>query len=286
MNKQKGIRSAVCVLCCAATVTVSGCGKAEPEAITDTVTETTMQSVTEAVTQTEVFETETQQPETTECSDPETTEKAEITLEAGLNSTDIAEVLEFYKLAAAKNDTCKYTKTLGLVEIDGGEGMLGSAVSFFEPIAKKAVEKNSVTDDPLPGDYKNIRPADWQSAEAVSDGTYTTIKVKVVPQTDGADGKLLEGTVGRSMSVLDGIQTAVDELSGVSADFENGRVELEYLNPVIEVKVRNATGEFVQGGCRWYYRVHPTLYHLDAKVLTFNVHLQGATGFVDYTVTY
>lgn len=272
------------VLCCAAVLTASACGKTEPN--TTTEPQTTVPA-TEAFAQTTHEEVSAESVTAAESTGgEESTQAREITLKDGLNSTDVEEVLAFYKLAAAKNDTNKYTKKLTLVSIDGGEGGVGSLVSSFEPIAQKAVENNSVTNDPLPGDYKNIRPTDWQSVTAVSDGTYTTITVKVVPQTDGANGKLLEGTVGRSMSVLDGISTAVDEMPGVSADFENGKVELEYLNPTIRVKIDNRTGEFVKGGCQWSYRVHPTLYVLDAKVLIVNVHLKNATGYVDYVVTY
>ncbi|MDD6061996.1 MAG: hypothetical protein PUB99_05210 [Oscillospiraceae bacterium] len=273
------------VPCCAAILTASACGKTEAPQTT-AEPQTSVQPVkTSAPAQSgEVPSAAVTDVEGT--SEEESTQPVEIHLEDGLNSTDVAQVLAFYKLAAAKNDTNKYTKKLTLVSIDGGEGRIGSLVSYFEPIAQTAVKNNSVTNDPLPGDYKNIRPSDWQSATAVSDGTYTTITVKVVPQTDGADGKLLEGSVGRSMSVLDGIPTAVAAMPGVSADFENGKVELEYLNPTIQVKINNRTGEFVQGGCKWYYRVHPTLYTLDGKVLGMKVHLKNATGYVDYTVTY
>lgn len=218
----------------------------------------------------------------------ETTEAVtEIALENGLDSTDVEQVLAFYKLAAAKNIGKQFNKKLDLISIDGGEGkIIPRAVAVFEPVAKKAIAKNSVTDDPLPGDYKAIRPDDWLSAEAVNDGTFTTISVKVKPQTDGSDGKAFEGPVGRTMTVLDGIRTAMDELPGVSADFEHGKVEIEYQNPTMTVKVCNSTGEFVKGECRWYYRVHPTLFHLNGKMLGITVPLKNSTGFVDYTVTY
>ena len=216
----------------------------------------------------------------------ESTQTPEITPEAGLNSTDVEEVLAFYKLAAAKNDTRKYTKTLNLISLNGGEGKVGSYVHVFEPIAKKAVAKYTVTDDPLPGKYATIRPEDWKSASAVSDGKTTTIRVQVVPQTDGAKGKAFEGPVGRSMTVLDGVDQAVNEMAGVSADFDNGRMRIEYQNPTITVKVDNRTGAFIPGSCKWYYRVDTVLESLDAKVLAFNVHLQNASGVIDYTVSY
>ena len=283
MRKRK---QAFCVLLCAALLTACACGRADAPRETETAVlqteQTTAASTTEAQAEADTaeasesqVETQTQAEETTEA-DPTT----------GLNSTDVAEVLSFYQWAAAKNDKPQYTKTLSLVSIDGGEGKVASHVDIFEPIAKKAIAKNSVTGDVLPGRYANIRPSDWQSAEAVSDGTYTTLTVHVVPQTDDAYGKEFEGPVGRSMTVLNGMAAAIDEMPGVSADFGNGQVEVQYQNPTIRVRIDNRTGAFVPGTCTWSYRVHPVLTSLDAKVLAFKVHLQGANGYIDYTMSY
>lgn len=273
-------------LLCAALLLTASCGKTEAqptEPQTQTQTAATEADTTAPVSQTEgAAEAETDVSVTEE----ESTEPAEITLEAGLNSTDIAEVLEFYKLAAAKNDVKQYTKTLNLLSLDGGEGKVAKYVNVFEPIAQKAVAKNTVTGDPLPGKYAAIRPEDWKRASAVSDGTYTTIRVEVAPQTDGANGKAFEGPVGRSMTVLDGVDQAINEMPGVSADFAGGEVRIEYRNPTITVKVDNRTGKFVAGSCKWTYRVVATMVSLDCKVLAFNVHLQNAGGVIDYTISY
>lgn len=283
------------LLCAALLLTCTACGKAETQTTTVPAAQTTETAETAAssVPATETSALQVPEDEVTEAAQTQTseteeasTERAEITLEAGLNSTDVEEVLAFYKLAAAKNDVKQYTKTLDLISLDGGEGKVASYVNVFEPIAKKAVAKNTVTDDPLPGKYTRIRPEDWKSASAVSDGKTTTIRVQVAPQTDGANGKAFEGSVGRSMTVLDGVDQAVNEMPGVSADFENGNVEIEYLNPSVTVKVDNRTGKFIPGSCRWYYRVRATMVSLDAKVLAFNVHLQNASGLIDYTISY
>lgn len=278
------------VLLCAVLLLFASCGKTEqpqttvpadtqPAATTAPVPETTAAQQTDGEP-TDAAETE---PSATE---EASTEPEEITPEAGLTSTDVEQVLAFYKLACAKNDTKQYAKTLDLVSLDGGEGKVASHVGVFEPIAKKAVAKNSVTDEPLPGKYAAIRPEDWKSASAVSDGTYTTIHVQVVEQTDGARGKAFDGPVGRTMTVLDGIDQAINEMPGVSADFDGGKVEITYRNPTFTVKVDNRTGKFVPGTCKWAYRVQTTLYSLDAKVLAFNVHLQNASGVIDYTISY
>ncbi len=276
-------------LVCALLMLSAACGKTEPQTPAEETaalqTQTTEADTTVPVSRTNdepVSEAETDVSVTEE----ESTEPAEITLEAGLNSTDVAEVLAFYKLAAAKNDAKQYTKTLNLLSLDGGEGKVAKYVNVFEPIAQKAVAKNTVTGDPLPGKYAAIREADWKSASAVSDGRYTTIRVEVVPQTDGANGKAFEGPVGRSMTVLDGVDQAVNEMPGVSADFENGEVKIEYQNPTITVKVDNRTGKFVEGACKWTYRVNATMVSLDCKVLAWSVHLQNANGVIDYTISY
>ena len=281
------------ILLCALLLLFAACGKTEqPQttapAETEPVTAAEPQTATVGTTAAQQTDDETAASDETELSVTEeaSTEKAEITLEAGLNSTDVEQVLAFYKLACAKNEKEQFTKTLDLISLDGGEGKVASYVGVFEPIAKKAVAKNTVTDDPLPGKYAAIRPEDWKSASAVSDGTYTTIRVQVAEQTDGAKGKAFEGPVGRTMTVLDGVDQAVNEMPGVSADFDSGKVEIAYRNPTMTVKVDNRTGKFVPGTCKWTYRVHTMLYSLDAKVLAFNVHLQNASGVIDYTISY
>lgn len=295
------IKKPLCaLLCCAALWSAAGCGQTpapqpetpQPPMQTQTFAEETAQAATTepdaGTTRVHADEAADETTGETQTEPDETTQPAadEVRLQDGLNSTDVAQVLAFYKLAAAENDTPKYKKTLELISINGGEGKVAEYVDIFEPIAKKAIAKNSTTGDPLPGDYRAIRPEDWQSAEAVSDGRYTTIRVRVAPQTDGPNGSANEGSVGRSMTVLPGVQAAVDEMPGVSADFENGDMQIEYQQPTITVKVDNRTGAFVPGACSWTYRVHPTLRYLVAKVLVWTVHLINADGYVDYTISY
>ena len=274
----------ICALLCAALLTASGCGKAQTPSA-DGMSEPQTETAVQIPTETAAESTETSVP-ATETAEESTTEADAFDPHDGLNSTDVAEVLAFYQWAASYNDKSQYTKTLRLISIDGGSEKINKRLDIFEPIAKKAVEKNSITGDVLPGKYAAIKVSDWQSASAVSDGEYTTLTIQVAPQTDGAFGKEFDGPVGRSMTVLNGIAVAIDEMPGVSADFENGDVAIEYLHPTIKVKVDNRTGLFVPGTCSWSYRVHPVLYSLDAKVLAFTVHLQNASGYIDYTMSY
>ena len=209
-----------------------------------------------------------------------------ITATSGLQSTNKSEVLKYYKLVAKVNEknTCK--TQMKLVELTGGSGFVGSVISSFKPIAESALAKNSNEWQGIAGDPQKIKESDWKSATAVNDGTYTTLNIKVVNQTDGPNGKTHEGSVGRSMSVLDGVQAAINEMNGVSADFENGKVSLVYDNAYIKVKIKNSTGEFVKGTCEWHYRVNVNLDDLSVKVIGIPAHLKGAKGIVDYTVTY
>lgn len=212
----------------------------------------------------------------------------EITLTSGLTSNNKAEVLEYYRLVAKKNETYKgaYNTKMVMTKLDGGKGGVGALISAFEPIAKKALEKNSTTSDHFPGDPDKILESDWESATAKNDGTYTTINIKLKTQTDGANGKSKVGTVGRTVDVLDGVETALKELNGVSADFENGKFSLVYDQAYATIKVKTATGELVKGGCTWHYRVNVNLDNITVKVAFVSATLNGGKGIIDYTYTY
>lgn len=222
----------------------------------------------------------------TSASDKKGSSAKEITLTSGLQSTNKAEVLKYYKLVAAKNAKGTYTTKMTMTSLDGGKGAVGSLISAFKPIAVSALEKNSTTSNDIPGVPDKIAESDWEKAVAVNDGTYTTITVQIKNQTDGANGKVHEGTVGRSIGVLDGVQQALDNLNGVSADFDNAKFSLVYDNAYIKVKVKNSTGEFVKGSCTWHYKVNVNMDLLTVKVTFISATLNGGKGTVDYTITY
>lgn len=217
-----------------------------------------------------------------------TTAKSKSTTKAqgGLNSNSVSEVLSFYKKVAAKNANLSCTKYLTLTSLNGGSGFAGSAINAFEGIASSALESNSGIAVPFPGNPGNISASDWTSASAVSDGTYTTITVRVKTQTDGYNGREYEGPVGRSMQVLPGVQTAVNEMSGVSADFSTSNMKIEYQNPTIRIKVLNSNLQLVRGACEWKYNTHIAITYLEAKITFIPVKLQGTSGDVEYKVIY
>ena len=215
--------------------------------------------------------------------------KKTITLTSGLDSTDKAEVLQYYKLVAEHNKKKpgQYITKMTLESLDGGSGGVGKLISAIEPIGKKALADNSTAGDNIPGTLNTIQVSDWQDAKAVNDGKQTTITINLVPQTDGANGKDNQGTVGRSIGVLNGVQTALDEMGGkVSADFANGKFALKYDHAYISVVVENATGNLVKGKCKWHHQVNVIMDELTAKVSLISATIKGGKAVIDYSVTY
>lgn len=220
-----------------------------------------------------------------------------ISLTSGLTSSNKKEVLKYYKLVASKNSELKIHKSLSLtslnignVTIDGKNDpeKLEKGTNIFITLAKAALKLSS-GNVKFPGNPSAIKESDWISAKAVNDGKYTTLNIKVVPQTDGANGKEFEGSVGRSMQVLPGFEYALAELKSMTADFKNGDVKIEYLNPTITIKVENATGKLVKDSCRWYYSTHPVFNKLNATMKVVKVHdiyIENSDGYIDYILTY
>ncbi len=212
----------------------------------------------------------------------------EITVTSGLNSTDKAEILKYYQLVMEKNekDGLGHNQTMTLTKLDGGSGGVGKFISWFEPVAKRALADNSTSHEGLPGVPDQIKASDFASAKAVNDGRYTTVTIKLVEQTDDAYGKTCEGTVGRTIGVLDGVATALAEINGLEADFQNGELYLHYRNPQVVIKVDNKTGALVKGACSWGYQVYVDIKKLDVSMMGISLTLNGAVGIVDMVSSY
>ncbi len=212
----------------------------------------------------------------------------EISVTSGLNSTDKEEVLKYYQLVMEKNekDGLGHSQTLTLKKLDGGSGGVGKFISWFEPVAKEALADNSTSYEGLPGVHGEIKASDFASAKAVNDGRYTTVTINLIEQTDGAYGKTSEGTVGRTIGVLDGIAVAVAAINGLKVDFDTGEVYLHYKNPKVVIKVDNKTGALVKGACSWGYQVHVDIKKLDVSMMGISLTLKGAVGIVDMVSSY
>ena len=207
---------------------------------------------------------------------------------SGLNSTDKAEVLKYYQMVMTKNekDGLGHSQKMTLTKLDGGKGGVGGFISMFEPVAKSALADSSTSHEGLPGVHDKIKASDWASVKAVNDGKYTTVKIKLVEQTDDPYGKTSEGTVGRSIGVLDGVASALAKLNGLEADFGNGGLFLHYKNPQITIKVDNKTGSLVKGACSWSYDVHIDIREVAVKMSIFSLTLKDGEGIVNMVSSY
>lgn len=275
-------------------LTMAACGSKEPEAPADTTA--AVEAETEAVTQ----EVETTAAEdTSDVTEPadaeETTEAAAETEAAPEETTEEVtekktpetkeEIVEFYKAAATLTNKGKVNAQdqMTLVSLDGGSGVVGGLVSAFEPIAKKALAKNSGSLDHITGGFDKLTADDVASATATDEGKYTHVRINLKEQTDGMNGKSREGHVGHGISILDGVQTAIDQLDGVTVDASQGEVKLHYNNAYIDCKIDNETGKVVSG--TWHYTVNVTINNVTAKIGFISATLHDAKGVVDYQVT-
>lgn len=260
------------------------------ETVAEVVTEVdlteadTTEAVAEDTTAAEADETteaaaeETKADEETEAATEAETEPEKKTPETK------AEIVEFYKNAAiATNPTAKGNATMEMVYLDGGSGLVGGLISAFEPIAKKTLAKNSGPTEGITGGFEKLTEADVASATAKDDGKYTTIHINLKDQTDGMNGKSDEGSVGHGVSVLDGVQHAIDELNGVDVDTSEGSVTLKYNKAYIDAKIDNATGKIVSG--TWHHTVDIFINNVKAKIGIISATLKDATGQINYTVT-
>lgn len=286
-------------LCLAALMVLAfaACGAKEPEAAEPEVTEAVIEGETidagepetEAVTEaaaedaTETAPEETaaaaEEAEETEAPAEETTEEANKTPETK------EEIVEFYKAAAAASDKAgvKTSNMMKLEDLNGGSGAAGAFLNLLEPIIKSALEKNSSTDTHITGGYQNLTADDVASATATDDGKYTTVTINLKEQTDGMQGKSKEGHVGHGVSVLDGMQQALDQLNGLDVDASGGTLAIRYNNAQIKVKIDNATGKIVSG--TWSYKANATIDNVKAKIGIISTTLKGASAIISQTIT-
>ena len=276
----------------------AACGskETEPEVTEPEITEAIIEGDTLAVDDTTAEAETDAAEEVTDAAQEETpsaTEKAEVTEAPAEETTEEAnktpetkeEIVEFYKAAAAASDKAgvKTSNVMKLESLDGGSGGVGAFVNLLEPIVRNTLEKNSSTDDHITGGYQNLTADDVASATATNDGKYTTVTINLKEQTDGMNGKSKEGHVGHGISVLDGMQQAVDQLSGLDVDASGGTLAIRYNNAQIKVKVDNATGRIVSG--TWSYKVNVTIDNVVGKIGIIKVTLKGASAVISQTIT-
>ena len=268
-------------------VCFAACAKTE-EPTTEAPTEaTTEEVVTEEATSEDVSaEDVTAEPASGEDATEEATSEEETTEAAkGLNSTDAEEIVAYYNAArkATEGHAPAGKQTMTLAALDGGSGLVGNIVSAFEGIAKSALEKNSTSTDYIPAhDHDDVKASDVRNAKATSDGKYTTITFDVVEQSANASTKGGDGSVGRAIGVLDGIDSALKELSGVTVSDGIQNIKLTYKNAKVTAKIDESTGRIVGG--TWQYRVDINVSSITIKIGILSATLKGVYGAVDYKV--
>ncbi len=228
--------------------------------------------------------------ETTAAADESTTAAGETTTaattkaSAGLNSTDAAEIVEYYKAAVKKTGRVTDTKKMWLVGDITGEGAVGTALSILQPIIKSIVEDQGGTKErDLPGSDGNvarIQAGDVAKAVASSKDGKTTIAIQLKDQIDGpeANGKT-DGPVARGIGTLEGLDSALDTLG---ATISRGRetVKLTYNNATIKVVVDEKTGKIIDG--TWKYDINIDVADADIKMAGINLaakNLHAVLGF-------
>ena len=224
-------------------------------------------------------EPETEKVEETEAPVEETTEPASKT------PTTKAEIVEFYKEAAAATDKAgvSTSNVMKLDNLDGGSGAVGRIISMLEPIVKSALDKNSSTDDHITGGYKNLTADDVASATATDDGQFTTVTINLKEQTDGFSADSRSGHVGHGISVLGDVQKAIDALNGVDVDPSEGNISLHYDNATINVKIDNESGKIVSG--TWSYKTNASIDNVKIKIGILPATLNGANAVISQTIT-
>ena len=289
MNKTKILAA---VMAAVLALSLTACGSKPAEEST-TLAETEAQAVTELSTVEMAEESATAEPETqeapseaadeTKAEAAETTEAA--TEEENKTPETKAEIIDFYKKAAAETDKSginAQTK-MTMEALNGGDGAAGSLINLFKPIAQSALEKNSSTTSHVPGGYTKLVEGDVASATAKDDGKYTTVHMTLNQQVDGMNGKSDEGHVGHAVSVLPGLQSALDELKGLDLDTSEGKVTLTYRDAYVDAKIDNATGKIVSG--TWHFKVDILISNCKAKIGIVSAPLNNTTGTVEYTIS-
>ena len=234
-------------------------------------------------------ETTTAADETTAAADEttlaagETTAAATTAASAGLNSTDVKEVVEYYNAAVKKTNKAGAPAGQSTMKLNGdisGDGAIGVILKVLNPAAKSALEKNSTPTDYIPGSGE-LKPEDIIRAEAVSKNGVTTIKLSIKEQTDGSDADPKAGPVGRAIGTLGSIDNALSELG---AELTSGRdtVKLTYKNSTIKCTINEKTG-LITGGT-WFYQVNVLVGNAKAK-LGITANLKNLKAVIDYTVS-
>ncbi len=250
----------------------------EAPAVDDTTAAAAEDSTAPAVDDTTVAS-----DETTVASD-ETTE-ATTAASAGLNSTDIAEIVAYYNAAVVKTDKAGPTAGQSTMKLAGditGDGMFKLIGGILTSVAKSVLEKNSSTTDDIPG-RGTLKASDVVKAQATSNNGVTSIVIQLKDQVDGSDGDPKEGgAVARGIGTLGSIDGALSELGATLDDEGKKTVSLTYTDSYIKCTINENTGK-VTGGT-WHYLVKIYVGAAEATISGISANIKNLKAGVEYQV--
>lgn len=272
-------------------LTLTSCGDDnQPEEQTTAQQEEYSEELSEAVNSdsTTLLESEsTTESETEpESSAEEESSTEEAPLEADPAKWTDEQIIEYYKAAAAKTHPhvkSVQTMTLKELNVNDGDGLLGTLVEMITPFFVRALEKNSIEIDGITGGYSNLTASDAQSIKAYKSGKYTVIEMTMKEQTDGKYADQFSGTVGHAITVLGDISIVEQELPQFDIGLDEADISLTYKNPKLKVKI-NESGMIESG--EWSYTVYVKIANLrvDAIRIPVGATVRTGNGSVDYKI--
>lgn len=159
---------------------------------------------------------------------------------------DIERIVAMYNEAYKATDPAPTGHSeMKLVGEMTGEGSVGSTLKALSPAANKALQKNSVVTDYIPGNGM-LEASDVSAAKAISKNGKTTVLIQLNDQIDGVDAEPGSGSVGRGIGTLGSIDAAFDELG---AEITEGKetITLTYTNAYIKCTIDNSNGTIIGG---------------------------------------
>ncbi len=234
-------------------------------------------------------------PETESTSESETKvtnpDEEESSTEEAIIETDPAkwtdeQIIEYYKAAAAKTHPhvkSVQTMTLKELEVNEGDGLLGTLVEMITPFFVRALEKNSIEIDGITGGHSNLEVSDAKSIKAYKSGNYTVIEMAMKEQTDGKYADQFSGTVGHAITVLGDISVVEKELPQFDIGLDEADISLTYKNPILRVKIDE--NGIIESG-EWSYTVFVKIANLrvDAVRIPLGATVKTGYGSVDYKI--
>ena len=276
------------------------CGGNTEEETTTTTTEDIFAGMSDETTLSAEEETAPAAEESTAAAEESTAAAEETTLaaetttaaattaaaSAGLNSTDVAEIVEYYKASVKKTGRVTDTKKMWLADDITGDGFIGAALGVLQPIIESVLADQGGTQErDLPGADENIariKADDVAKAQATSKDGKTTIAIQLKNQVDGpeANGKT-DGPVARGIGTLEGLDSALDALG---ATISEGRetVKLTYKNATIKVVIDEKTGKIVSGS--WKYDIDVDIADAAIKMAGINLNAKNLHTVIGFSV--